>query len=80
MPGHCFTAKKLPAEIVIFDDGSDLETKTLVGKFTAIQYHLHHEISDLSALNSNEQLLKETEFSGLTYAEQGIVKAKIKSG
>jgi len=46
-------------------------------KFTAVQYHLHHEISDLSELSINEQLLKETETKGLVYAEQGIVKEYI---
>ncbi len=45
-----------------------------VAKFSAIEYHLHHKVSDLSMVGTNEILLKETEEKKLTYVKNGMIK------
>ena len=43
-------------------------------KFSAIQYHLHHAVNDLSRWSSNDNLLKQTMAKGLTFIQNGIKK------
>ncbi len=48
--------------------------KLCFAKFSAIQYHLHHTVNDLSRWGSNDNLLKQTLAKGLTFIQNGIQK------